>query len=83
MNIKAVIGAEYDSQYATVNQGKQEIQTEIFRVNTDIKFTNKLKGKPITVKSFLSMQESVTNTRESVTAIESLKDSLKLINLSF
>ena len=46
-------------------------------------FTNKLKGKPITVKSFLSLQESVTNTRKLVTAIESLKDSLKLTTLSF
>ena len=53
------------------------------RADTEINFTDKLRGKPITVKWFLSLQESVSNTRESVAAIESLKDSLSLMSLSF
>ena len=82
-NIKAVIKAECGSQAEAISQAKQEINAQMTRADTEINFTDKLRGKPITVKSFLSLQESVSNTRESVAAIESLKDSLSLMSLSF
>ena len=82
-NIKAVIKAECGSQAEAISQAKQEINSQMTRADTEINFTDKLRGKPITVKSFLSLQESVSNTRESVAAIESLKDSLSLTSLSF
>ena len=82
-NIKAVIKAECGSQAEAISQAKQEINAQMTRADTEINFTDKLRGKPITVKSFLSLQESVSNTRESVAAIESLKDSLSLTSLSF
>ena len=82
-NVKAVIKAECGSQAEAISEAKQEINAQMTRADTEINFTDKLRGKPITVKSFLSLQESVSNTRESVAAIESLKDSLSLISLSF
>ena len=82
-NVKAVIEAECGSQVEAISQAKQEINAQMTRADTEINFTDKLRGKPITVKSFLSLQESVSNTRESVAAIESLKDSLSLMSLSF
>ena len=82
-NIKAVIKAECGSQAEAISQAKQEINAQMTRADTEINFTYKLRGKPITVKSFLSLQESVSNTRESVAAIESLKDSLSLTSFSF
>ena len=82
-NTKAVILAECGSQAEAISQAKQEINAQMTRADTEINFTDKLRGKPITVKSFLSLQESVSNTRESVAAIESLKDSLSLMSLSF
>ena len=82
-NIKAVIKAEWGSQAEAISQAKQEINAQMTRADTEINFTDKLRGKPITVKSFLSLQESVSNTRESVAAIESLKDSLSLTSLRF
>ena len=82
-NTKAVILAECGSQEEALSQAKQEINAQMTRADTEINFTDKLRGKPITVKSFLSLQESVSNTRESVAAIESLKDSLSLTSLSF
>ena len=82
-NIKAVIEAECGSQAEAISQAKQEINVQMTQADTEINFTDKLRGKPITVKSFLSLQESVSNTRESVAAIESLKDSLSLTSLSF
>ena len=82
-NTKAVILAECGSQAEAISQAKQEINAQMTRADTEINFTDKLRGKPITVKSFLSLQESVSNTRESVVAIECLKDSLSLMSLSF
>ena len=82
-NIKAVIKAECGSQAEAISQAKQEINAQMTRADTEINFTDKLRGKAITVKSFLSLQESVSNTRESVAAIECLKDSLSLTSLSF
>ena len=82
-NIKAVIKTECGSQAEAISQAKQEINAQMTRADTEINFTDKPRGKPITVKSFLSLQESVSNTRESVAAIESLKDSLSLMSLSF
>ena len=82
-NIKTVIEAECNSQEATVSQTKQEIKAQISRVDAEINFTNKVRGSPINVKTFLSLQESISNTRESAAAIESLKDSLTLTSLSF
>ena len=82
-NIKAVIKAECGSQAEAISQAKQEINAQMTRADTEINFTDKLRGKAITVKSFLSLQESVSNTRESVAAIESLKDSISLMSLSF
>ena len=82
-NIKAVIKAECGSQAEAISQAKQEINAQMTQADAEINFTDKLRGKPIAVKSFLSLQESVSNTRESVAAIESLKDSLSLMSLSF
>ena len=82
-NIKAVIEAECGSQAEAISQAKQEINVQMTRADTEINFTDKLRGKPITVKSFLSLQESVSNTREIIAAIESLKDSLTLTSFSF
>ena len=82
-NIKTVIEAECNSQEATVSQTKQEIKAQMSQVDAEINFTNKVKGSPINVKTFLSLQESISNTRESAAAIESLKDSLTLTSLSF
>ena len=82
-NVKAIIEAECGSQAEAISQAKQEINAQMTRADTEINFTDKLRGKPITVKSFLSLQESVSNTRDSVAAIESLKDSLSLTSLSF
>ena len=82
-NVKAVIDAECGSQAEAISHAKQKINAQMTRADTDINFTDKLRGKPITVKSFLSLQESVSNTRESVAAIESLTDSLSLTSLSF
>ena len=82
-NIKAVIEAECGSQAEAISQAKQEINAQMTRTDTEINFTDKLRGKPITVKSFLSLQESVSNTKESVAAIERLKDSLSLTSFSF
>ena len=82
-NIKAVIKAECGSQAEAIFQAKQEINAQMTQADAEINFTDKLRGKPIAVKSFLSLQESVSNTRESVAAIESLKDSLSLMSLSF
>ena len=56
---------------------------QMTRADTEINFTDKLRGKPITVKSFLSLHESVSTTRESVAAVESLIESLSLTSLSF
>ena len=82
-NIKAVIKAECGSQAEAISQAKQEINAQMTRADAEINFTDKLRGEPITVKSFLSLQESVYITRESVAAIEHLKDSLSLTSLSF
>ena len=81
--IKTVIEAESNSQDATVSQTKQEIKARISRVDAEINFTNKVRGSPINVKTFLSLQESISNTRENAAAIESLKYSLNLTSLSF
>ena len=53
------------------------------RVDAEINFTNKVRGSPINVKTFLSLQQSLSNTKESAAAIESLKDSLNQTSLSF
>ena len=82
-NIKTVIEAESNSQEATVSQTKQKIKAQMSQVDAEINFTNKVRGSPINVKTFLSLQESISNTRESAAAIESLKDSLNLTSLSF
>ena len=82
-NMKAAIEAEYYSQDATVSQIKQEIKGQISRVDTEINFTNKVRGSPITVKTFLSLQESISNTRQSAAFIESLKRSLNFTSIRF
>ena len=82
-NITIVIQAECNSHGTTVSQTEQEIKARISQVDAEINFTNKVKGKPINVKTFLSLQESISNTRESAAVIESLKDSLNLTSLSF
>ena len=82
-NIKTVIEAECNSQEATISQTKQEIKAQMSRVDAEINFTNKARSSPINVKSFLSLQESICNTRESAAAIESLKISLNLTPLRF
>ena len=82
-NMKTVIEAECDLQDATVSQLKQEINAQITLVEAEINFTNKVRGKPINVNTFISLQESVSKTRKSVVAIKSLKDSLNLTSLIF
>ena len=82
-NIKTVIETECNSQEEIVSQTKREIKDQMTRVDAEINFTNKVKGKPINVKAFLSLQESISNTRKSAAVIESLKDSLNLTSLSF
>ena len=82
-NMKTDIEAECDLQDATVSQLKQEINAQIPLVDAEINFTNKVKGKPINVNTFLSLQESVSKTRKCVVAIESLKNSLNLSFLIF
>ena len=82
-NMKTVIEAECDLQDATVSQLKHEINAQISLVDTEINLTNKVRGKPINVNTFLSLQESVNKTRKCVVAIESLKESLNLTSLIF
>ena len=82
-NMKTVIEAECDLQDATVSQLKQEINSQISLVDAEINFTNKVRGKPINVNTFLSLQESVSKTRKCVAAIESLKESLNIPSLIF
>ena len=82
-NMKTVINAECDLQDATVSQIKQEINAQISLVDAEINITNKVRGKPINVNTFLSLQESVSKTRKCVAAIESLKESLNLTSLIF
>ena len=82
-NMKTVIEAECDLQDATVSQLKQEINAQISLVDAEINITNKVRGKPINVNTFLSLQESVSKTRKCVAAIESLKESLNLTSLIF
>ena len=82
-NIKTVIEAESNSQEATVSQTKKEIKARISQVDAEINFTNKVRGGPINVKTFLTLQESINNTRENAAVIESLKYSLNLTSLSF
>ena len=78
-----VIEAECDLQDATVSQIKQEINAQISLVDAEINITNKVRGKPFNVNTFLSLQESVSKTRKCVAAIESLKESLNLQSLIF
>ena len=82
-NIKTVIEAECNTNGATVSQTEKKIKAQMSQVDAEINFTNKVRGSPINVKTFLSLQESISNTRESAAAIESLKDSLNLTSLSF
>ena len=82
-NMKTVIEAECDLQDATVSQLKQEINAQISLVDAEINITNKVRGKPINVNTFLRMQESVSKTRKCVAAIGSLKESLNLTSLIF
>ena len=82
-NMKTVIEAECDLQDAAVSQIKQEINAQISLVDAEINITNKVRGKPINVNTFLSLQESVSKTRKCVAAIESLKESLNLTSLIF
>ena len=82
-NMKTVIEAECDLQDATVSQLKQEINAQISLIDAEIKITNKVRGKPINVNTFLSMQESVSKTRKCAAAIGSLKESLNLTSLIF
>ena len=82
-NMKTVIEAECDLQDATVAQLKQDIDAQISLVDAEINFTHKVRGKTINVNTFLSLQESVSKTRNCVVAIESLKESLNLSSLIF
>ena len=82
-NMKTVIEAECDMQNATVSQIKQEINTQISLVDAEINFTNKVRGKPINVNTFLSLQESVSKTRKCVVVVKNLKESLNLTSLIF
>ena len=82
-NMKTAIEAEYNSEAATVSLIKQDIKDQISQVDTEINLTKKVRGSPITVKTFLSLQESISNTRESAAFIERLKDSLDLKSLEF
>ena len=82
-NMKTVIKAECDLQDATVSQLKQEINAQITLIDAEIKITNKVRGKTINVNTFLSLQESVSKTRQCASAIESLKESLNLTSHIF
>ena len=82
-NMKTVIEAECDLQDATVSQLKQAIDAQISLVDAEINFTNKVRGKPINVNTFLSLQESVSNTRKCVVVLKNLKESLNLTSLIF
>ena len=82
-NMKTVIEAECDLKDATVSQLKQEINAQISLVDAEINITNKVRGKPINVNTFLSLQESVSKTRKCVAAIESLRESLNLTSLIY
>ena len=82
-DMKTVIEAECDLQDATVSQLKQAIDAQISLVDAEINFTNKVRGKPINVNRFLSLQESVSNTRKCVVVFKNLKESLNLTSLIF
>ena len=82
-NMKTYIKVECDLQDAAVSQFKQGINAQISLVDSEIKFTNKVRGKPINVNTFLSLQESVSKTRKCVVAIESMKKSLNITSLIF
>ena len=82
-NMKTVIEAECDLQDATASQLKQEINAQISQVDAEINFTNKVRGKPINVNTFLSLQESVSKTRKCVVVVKNLKESLSLTSLIF
>ena len=82
-NMKTVINAECDLQDKTVSQLKQEIKSQISQVDAEINFTNKVRGKPINVNTFLSLQESVSKTRKCVVVVKNLKESLNLTSLIF
>ena len=82
-NMKTVINAECDLQDKTVSQLKQEIKSQISQVDAEINFTNKVRGKPINVNTFLSLQESVSRTRKCVVVVKNLKESLNLTSLIF
>ena len=82
-NMKSVIEAECDLQDATVSQLKQAIDAQISQVDAEINFTNKVRGKPINVNTFLSLQESVSKTRKCVVVVKNLKESLSLTSLIF
>ena len=82
-NMKTVIEDECDLQDATVSQLKQAIDAQISLVDAEINFTNKVRGKPINVNTFLSLQESVSKTRKCVVVVKNLKESLNLTSLIF
>ena len=82
-NMKTVIEAECDLQDATASQLKQDIDAQISLVDAEINFTNKVRGKPINVNTFLSLQESVSKTRKCVVVVKNLKESLNLTSLIF
>ena len=82
-NMKTVIEAECDLQDATASQLKQAIDAQISLVDAEINFTNKVRGKPINVNTFISLQESVSKTRKCVMVVKNLKESLNLTSLIF
>ena len=82
-NMKTVIEAECDLQDATASQLKQEINAQISLVDAEINFTSKVRGKPINVNTFLSLQESVSKTRKCVVVVKNLKESLNRTSLIF
>ena len=82
-NMKSVIEAECDLQDATVSQLKQEINAQISLVDAEIHFTNKVRGKPINVNTFLSLQDSVSKTRKCAVVVKNMKESLNLTSLIF
>ena len=82
-NIKTVIEAECDLQDKTVSQLKQEIKSQISHIDAEINFTNKVRGKPSNVNTFLSLQESVSKTRKCAVVVKNLKESLNLTSLIF
>ena len=82
-NMKTVIEAECDLQDATVSQLKQAIDAQISLVDAEINFTNKVRGKPINVNRFLSLQESISKTRKCSVVVKNLKESLNLTSLIF